>query len=362
MRSHSLAATLFLALAATTASAQPPPETNAYRVIDVGPIAVGACRCVAAPFTIPQGRPGWGYGSGPAAPADDAPPSKTDRTRTAQERAQERANLPALTEDARAGNPHASITVAHYLAQGTDRERAQAVDWFLLAAQQGHPDAPLALGYRYRHGLFVKQNDRAAAYWFHAGALHGNRVAMVALAMMYAAGRGLPQDWESAVAWLLRAGEGGTFPLASRFLGDAYACGLGVPPSFGSALAAYEAGAKAGDLGSMVQLARLHESGCGPVDETAAFEAYRKAAEQGEPEAQVAISEMYLQARGTGHAPNMAYFWARLADRRLEPGSLRDLAAARAALAARWLTAAQLEGEERVISALIAENTRPMSK
>ena len=49
---------------------------NAYVLIDSGPVRVPAtCSCISSPFTVPTPRPGWGYGTGPAAPSENAEPS-----------------------------------------------------------------------------------------------------------------------------------------------------------------------------------------------------------------------------------------------------------------------------------------------
>jgi TPR repeat protein len=346
---------------ATAAAQSPPPETNMFVLIDVGPVAVpNACSCISGPFTIPSARPGWGYGSGPAAPDTNAQPSDADRKRAAREYARERASLRATAEDGREGNGNASIAVAHHFAAGTADDQKEAARWYLLAARQGHQDAYVRLGYRYLRGVGVKANDRTAAYWYHQGAVRGDRVAMVALGLMYAAGRGIPQNWEAAVYWWQQAAAEPGLHVASRLLGDAYACGLGVPQNLEAALQAYQTVAKAGETSGNVQLGRIYESGCVTMDDEAAFKAYMVAADQGDPEAQVAVSDLFFQGRGTPHDAYHAYMWARLAERRLPRGSLQELARARAAQAARLLTPILLDDVEKFVTAVIETGTRPM--
>ena len=72
------------------------------------------------------------------------------------------------------------------------------------------------LAYRYRRGKGVEQNDTAAAFWFHQSAADGNNVAMIALGLIYAWGRGVPQDPPGAVRWWQKAQP--TTPVASRRL------------------------------------------------------------------------------------------------------------------------------------------------
>jgi TPR repeat protein len=357
-----LASGIASALMASAAAAQvPPPDTNAYVLMDVGPVTVPtACGCISAPFTVPVARPGWGYGSGPAAPETNARPSEADRKRAAAERARERANLRALAEDAQAGNPNASISIAHLLAAGSAAQQREAVLWFELAAHQGHRDAFVQLGYRYHRGLGVKANDRTSAYWYHGAATRGDRIAMVALGLMYAAGRGVPQHWTAAVDWWQKAAADPGQPAALRFLGDAYACGLGVARNFEAAVEAYRNAAKAGELNSSVQLGRIYESGCVPIDDEAAFDAYKAAADQGDPEAQIAISASFLQGRGTPHNAYLAYMWARMAEHRLPDGDLRAQASSRATDAARFLSAGDRADADKFVAGMIKDGATPM--
>jgi TPR repeat protein len=335
----------------------PPPEVNAYVLIDVGPIEVPApCPCITSPFTVPTVRPGWGFGDGPAAPEENAKPTRAERQRQASHDAEDRKALPTNVEDGLAGNPAASMSVAMQLTTGTvvGRNDDEAARWFHLAAEQGHPDAFLQLGHRYHKGIGVPQNDQAAAYWFYQGASSGDRNAMVALGLLYAAGRGVPRDWHAAVRLWERARSGGRLPIASRFVGDAYACGLGVSPDPERAVLAYRESAAAGELSSSVQLGHMLVSGCAGSDDETAVKEYKRAADSGNPEAQVALSDLYRQGRGVEYSPYHAYMWARLAERRLRDGELRMLAKARADQAARLLSAFEIKDCEAFVESLIA--------
>ena len=164
------------------------------------------------------------------------------------------------------GNGNASIGIAWLTSAGTavDRDEQRVTAWFLFAAEQGHPNAFAPLGHRYLRGLGVEQNDRAAAYWFQLGASSGDTAAMSALGSLHAAGRGVPVDWATAVVWWKRANNW-------RFVGDAYACGLGVEQNDERAAAAYHRAANA-DMISSIQLGHLYASGCtAPPSDDAAY-------------------------------------------------------------------------------------------
>src|SRR5262245_51767078 len=273
------ALSLTVVLGAALTGQAPPPELRFDVVTDVGLIpAPATCGCTTQPFTIVRIRPGWGYGGGPAAPDTDAPTSSNERN---------------------------------------DVEPAKGL---LLAANRGHQSAYVQLGHRYRRGLGIEQSDDAAAYWFYQGATHGDRLGMIALGSLYAAGRGVPQDWKIAFSWWRKANH-------HRFIGDAYACGLGVVPSNARAVREYQLGADDGDMSSAIQLGHMHAGRCAsPADDDVAYMWYDKAAHQGYPEAQVALAAMVLQDRAEG-GPISAYMWARLAELRLPSGELRTLAA-----------------------------------
>jgi TPR repeat protein len=352
-----------LAICAVGAAAQVPPRSmDAYVLIDAGPVRVpSTCPCIASPFTVPAFRPGWGYGTGPAAPLMNAEPSDAARKLQAKRDAEDRAGRPQLVEQAEGGNANASFAVAMDLAKGRpgSREDQEAARWIGLAASQGHRDAFIRLGHIYRDGIGVPQDAAAAAYWFHAGATHEDKNAMVALGLLYAAGRGVTQDWAAAVRWWTQAATGG-LPIASRFLGDAYACGLGVEQDPVRAVAEYRRSADAGEMSSSVQLGHMHRSGCVGADDHAMAAAYRKAADRGDPEAQVALSALMFEGRGIDQDFYNAYFWARLAERRLPPGPLRESAHTHAAKAAGLLSAFLIQDAERFLDNTIAMGSTPM--
>ena len=114
---------------------------------------------------------------------------------------------------------------------------------------------------------------------------------------------------------------------------------------------------------SSIQLGHLYASGCtAPPSDDAAFKAYQRAADDGYPEAQSALSRMYLEGRGVTAAPYTAYFWARLAELRLPAGELQSQARSRAALAAKFLSAFEISDSDRFVTDVIATGSEPMNK
>ena len=347
-------------LPAMPASAQPPPgEILGHVLTDVGTVpAPRSCGCVTSPFTVLTPRPGRGYGNGLAAPEGAAPASRFERKQQAAQIAEERANFRTHVKNALEGNPHEGVTLGMLFSEGktVKRNDEEAFRWFRLAARHGHPDAYVQLGHRYSRGLGVAQNDRGAAYWFYMAASAGDRRAMNALGGLYAAGRGVAQDWSAALYWWEKAE-------TWRFVGDAYACGIVVEQDYERALSYYRKGAEAHDAASSIQAGHILAEGCAArIDDEAAHDAYKRAADDGYPEAQIGLSTLYLEGRGVPMSPYQAYMWARLAELRLPSGTLRRKAAANAAAAARLMPVPERADAEKFVKSVIAAGAEPMNR
>ena len=156
--------------------------------------------------------------------------------------------------------------------------------------------------------------------------------------MLYAAGRGVPQDFAAALTWWRLAGTGG---FSGRLQADAHACGLGVEQNYEKAVSLYREIADTSDLsGAAKQLGRMYRAGCGvDRDDESAEKYYRRAAGTGDPEAQIELSELYLTGVGFLQKPFDAYRWASYAAMRLseKDGDLYRRAIARKQEAASYL-------------------------
>ncbi len=343
-----LAALTAAAIAAGSSIASAQFLVDFHTLVDAGPITAPACPCISAPFTLPSYRP------------VTLQVSELERARYIAERTR----IGGDVEKGLAGEDASSMSVAAHLsdhplfAPADAATEEMTVRWLHLAAQQGSSGAFYLLGYRYRQGLGVARNDAAAAYWFYRDAASGHNVGMVALGLLYAAGRGVPQDWSAAVYWWRKAEP--SHSLATRFLGDAYVCGLGVRADNARALSAYRRAAEKGEATASIQLGHMYANGCAPqVDDEAAAKAYMNAAAEGYPEAEVAISELMLAGRGgSASGPVAAYHWARLAERRQPYGEWSRRAAAAATAAGRLLSAPERAAEDRMIDDMIAAANR----
>jgi len=86
-----------------------------------------------------------------------------------------------------------------------------------LAAEQGYADAQFNLGLMYANGRGVPQDYAEAAKWFRLAADQGDATAQHNLALMYYSGKGVPKDNVLAHMWShLAASQGGEDAVKKR--------------------------------------------------------------------------------------------------------------------------------------------------
>jgi uncharacterized protein len=86
---------------------------------------------------------------------------------------------------------------------------SQAVSWFDKAANQGHPDASLALGTAYFLGRGAKLDYAQALYWYTKAAEFGDVAAQYLVASMHESATGTPKNLETALMWYIAAARQG---------------------------------------------------------------------------------------------------------------------------------------------------------
>ena len=99
---------------------------------------------------------------------------------------------------------------------------------FRTLAEQGSAKAQFALGFMYRNGQGVSQDNRQAVLWYRKAAEQGDASAQTNLGLMYDNGEGVPEDDHQAALWYRKAAEQGNAD-GQYFLGLMYDYGEGVP-------------------------------------------------------------------------------------------------------------------------------------
>ena len=207
----------------------------------------------------PEDRPpdvnAWSTALGTASASEtnsSAPGSRWDTAKDGEPAPRRRGVVKRLR--AVVGRPLASLrfTLGAFFFVWTENY-AVAEAWFRRAADLDHPDGQAWLGFLYVDGAFpfsrdlaktrlsgeslpsrqgttrlseVAKDEAQAAGWFRKAATQGLAEAQLSLAMMYAAGVGLQQDYSKAEKWCRRAAERGD-PWAQNVLGIVHAVGRG---------------------------------------------------------------------------------------------------------------------------------------
>lgn len=107
------------------------------------------------------------------------------------------------------------------------QQHADAAKWFAKAADQGLAGAQIALGVIYESGDGMPRNQIEAVKWFRKAADQGSAEAEMALSVMYELGEGVTQDYAEGAAWCRKAAEQDN-AYAQTLLGILYWRGQGI--------------------------------------------------------------------------------------------------------------------------------------
>ena len=192
-------------------------------------------------------------------------------------------------------------------------------------AAAGHPPAAAPTAQTARNAAppsnasLADPAARAASYMTRAKG--GDAVAQYDLAVLYARGDGLVQDYASAASWFRAAAAQGNI-VAEYNLGVLYERGLGVAANEGQALNWYRSAADQNHPGAQFNLAFAYASGNGAKqDFAAAARWYQRAAQQGLAPAMVNLAILYEQGNGVDRSLIDAYAWYSAAGERNDTGA-----------------------------------------
>ena len=224
---------------------------------------------------------------------------------------------------------------------GVLKDDTQAALWWRKAAEQGLADAQYNLGRSYYNGQGVPQDYKQAAFWFRKAAEQNLADAQDALGVLYCNGEGLPHDYAQAALWFRKAAEQDDAH-AQYNLGAWYKDGVnqGVPQDdtqtafwhrkirawrayvnsvdfhrsehwrYTQAAFWYRKAAEQGDADAQDSLGDLYNSGQGVRrDYAQAALWYRKAAEQGDVDAQDSLGDLYHSGQGVPQDDAQAATW-----------------------------------------------------
>ncbi|MGM0553267.1 MAG: phospholipase D-like domain-containing protein [Pseudomonadota bacterium] len=191
------------------------------------------------------------------------------------------------------------------------RLELEALEWYRRAAEQGDAGGQFNLGVIYATGRGVPQDDREAVEWYRRAAEQGHADGQFNLGFMYQHGRGAPQDDREAVDWYRRAAEQGHAG-GQVNLGSMYRDGTGVSQDDREAVEWYRRAAEQGHADGQFNLGFMYQDGSGlPQDDREAVEWYRRAAEQGHADGQFNLG---LMCEDAGRYTEAAKWYRRAAE------------------------------------------------
>ncbi|KAF9900303.1 hypothetical protein EC991_007645 [Linnemannia zychae] len=179
--------------------------------------AMDAYRNNENPAFAPQPR-------GPQAILDDLPPTPTSNISPAPQESDYLQSLP-LQESASATNNDVEESIervklgdreAQYAlgdmyrdAQGVPQNYQAAMDWYLKAPDQGHPNGHIDMGYQHNNGLGAPQGDAEAIEWQQEAANQGSSSAQLDFATRDESAEAVAKDKAKATKWYKKAADKG---------------------------------------------------------------------------------------------------------------------------------------------------------
>jgi TPR repeat protein len=218
----------------------------------------------------------------------------------------------ALKQQAANGNAEAQCILgdSYYDGQGVPKDDAQAALWWRKAAEQGLADAQNNLGASYDNGEGVPQDYAQAAFWYREAAEQGLAEARYNLGVLYYeewVGQGVPQDDTQAAFWCRkirawRAWINSADPYNRRYT---------------QAVFWFRKAAEQGDADAQDALGNLYYDGHGPLSMQLIMHGhyaqaalwFRKAAEQGDADAQYNLGLLYDDGDGVPQDATEAAAW-----------------------------------------------------
>ena len=199
---------------------------------------------------------------------------------------------------------------------GVAEDDAEALRWYLLAANQGYAWAQNNLASMYRSGEGIEENDGEALRLFRMAAEDGDAPAQNNLGAMYDNGEGVAEDNEEAVRWYRMAASQG-YGIAQANLGWMYETGEGVVEDDAEAVRWYRLAIAQGNAQAQNNLGAMYDKGEGvEEDDEEAVRLYRLAAEQGHGHAQNNLGWMHYNGQGVEQSDTAAARWYLLAAER----------------------------------------------
>jgi len=194
-----------------------------------------------------------------------------------------------------------------------------------LAYGTRDPEMEFKLGAFYYHGMEGLSKDHGKAQaWFQAAAEHGHPESALHLGYMHYKGHGDNSSKEASHKWLSVAARGNSTEASYR-LGYLYYQGEGVARNYQLAARQFRSAAERKHAGAAAMLGYMYHKGRGlPTHNKLAILWFRRAAEMGDSRAMLNLGVMNFRGKGTRKDFVLAYMWFGLAHQLGDPDTAYD--------------------------------------
>lgn len=193
---------------------------------------------------------------------------------------------------AEAGNTAAQYRLAMEYFQGKhiSKNNELGLKWATKAAEGGEYKAMIGLGVLYHFGEDIVDPDyKKAMYWYRKASEGYEALAYTYIGILYLDGLGVEKDEKSALEWITR-GADNSDALGQAVLGSLYLEGHTVKQDYTKAFDLLSRSAAKGNSLGQYNLGRMYALGLGTeIDKNQSEVWYKKAADQGLPQAQDAL-------------------------------------------------------------------------
>lgn len=160
----------------------------------------------------------------------------------------------------------------------------------------------------------LQKFDKSTIPAIEQAAEAGDAESQFKLGALYANGKGVTQDSNTAAKWLRKSAKQGWVP-AQTLLAWCYAGGNGVSQDMGEALEWYSKAAEQGDIDAMCSLADLYLEGPPGIEKNpgSSLKWYEQAANRGHPKAQYMLGKLLSEGKVVAQNDEAAFQWLSLA-------------------------------------------------
>ncbi|MBB43393.1 MAG: hypothetical protein CMM44_06475 [Rhodospirillaceae bacterium] len=145
------------------------------------------------------------------------------------------------------GTKHSDLPIADKCSASYEKGDYELALWeFQFYAKQGFAPAQSNLGLMYYNGKGVSQNYKTAVKWYRRAAEQGYAIAQTNLGYMYDRAIGVPKNYKTALKWYRRGVKQGNAS-GQHNLGVMYQYGKGVPKNYKTAVKWFRLAAEQGD-------------------------------------------------------------------------------------------------------------------